>query len=313
MGKWLKRASESRTGQFIAQLLSRYFSHDVGKESAALAYYLLFSLFPFLIFVSSLIGRLRLDYASILGSLSALLPPEILDLLRTYLDYVTATSSDAMLWFGLVFSVYFPMRAANALMRAVRRAYHLPRPRRAWVHTVKVLCYTVFLLLTIALTLVLMTVGERAMEWLGSWLGLPRGFARVWSGLRFVILGTVVFAAVGLLYAMAQDVRRSGRSIVPGALASLAAWMALSAGYSYYVEHFANYSVIYGTLGTVVVLLIWLYLTAAALIMGAEWNDALAAVDRGENSRGTAALRAGNYYKTGRDPAEEKERDGKHI
>ena len=147
MGKWLKRASESRTGQFIAQLLSRYFSHDVGKESAALAYYLLFSLFPFLIFVSSLIGRLRLDYASILGSLSALLPPEILDLLGTYLDYVTATSSDAMLWFGLVFSVYFPMRAANALMRAVRRAYHLPRPRRAWVHTVKVLCYTVFLLL----------------------------------------------------------------------------------------------------------------------------------------------------------------------
>ena len=79
------------------------------------------------------------------------------------------------------------------------------------------------------------------------------------------------------------------------------------------MEHFANYSVIYGTLGTVVVLLIWLYLTAAALIMGAEWNDALAAVDRGEDSRGTAALRAGNYYKTGRDPAEEKERDGKHI
>ena len=100
---------------------------------------------------------------------------------------------------------------------------------------------------------------------------------------------------------------------MPGALASLAAWMALSAGYSYYVEHFANYSVIYGTLGTVVVLLIWLYLTAAALIMGAEWNDALAAVDRGEDSRGTAALRAENYYKTGRDPAEEKERDEKHI
>ena len=158
-----------------------------------------------------------------------------------------------------------------------------------------------------------MTGGGRGMEGRGGWLGVPRGFARVGSGLRFVIWGTVVFAAVGLLYAMAQDVRRSGRSIVPGALASLAAWMALSAGYSYYVEHFANYSVIYGTLGTVVVLLIWLYLTAAALIMGAEWNDALAAVDRGENSRGTAALRAENYYKTGRDPAEEKERDEKHI
>lgn len=305
MRERLRRAAGSRPGRFIAQLLGRYFDHDVGKESAALAYYLLFSLFPFLIFISSLIGRLRLDYTSLLGGLGALLPPEILELLETYLAYVTATSSDAMLWFGLVFSVYFPMRAANALMRAVRRAYHLPRPRRMWVHTVKVLCYTVFLILTIALTLALMTLGERAMGWLGGWIGLPRGFARVWSGLRFVILGAVVFAAVGLLYAMAQDTHRSGRAIVPGALASLAAWMGLSAAYSYYAENFANYSVIYGTLGAVVVLLIWLDLTAAALIMGAEWNDALAAVDRQDAAEKTK--------RAGRGPAGEKERNERDI
>ena len=94
----------------------------------------------------------------------------------------------------------------------------------------------------------------------------------------------VVFGAVGLLYAMAQDTRQPGRNIVPGVVVSLVAWIALSAGYSFYVENFANYSLIYGTLGTMVVLMIWLYLTATVLIMGAEINDALLTM-REENRR----------------------------
>ena len=102
--------------------------------------------------------------------------------------------------------------------------------------------------------------------------------------LRFPALGVVVFGAVGLLYAMAQDTRQPGRNIVPGVVVSLVAWIALSAGYSFYVENFANYSLIYGTLGTMVVLMIWLYLTATVLIMGAEINDALLTM-REENRR----------------------------
>ena len=94
----------------------------------------------------------------------------------------------------------------------------------------------------------------------------------MWNSLRFVILALLLFATLGILYAMSQDRRQPALYIVPGTLCALVAWMLLSMGFSFYVENFANYSVIYGTLGAVIVLLIWLFLSAATLIMGAEVN-----------------------------------------
>ena len=284
MPKWLKPLAGSRPGRFVAHIVNRYFRHDVDRQSAALAYYLLFAIFPFLIFLSSLLGLLNLDISSIVQALSPLMPAQVLEVTETYLSYVSHTSSTTMLWFGLVFTIYFPMRAANCLMYAVRRAYHLPAPKNRFVYTLKVLLYTMFLLLTIALTLTLTTVGEKVLGFLGGLVTLPDAFVELWIGLRFVVLGVVVFAAVGLLYAMAHDERQRPGKIIPGVVFSLAVWMVLSAAYSFYVENIANYSVIYGTLGTVIVLLIWLYLTAVILIMGAELNDTLLAM-RTENDR----------------------------
>ena len=287
--KWIKPGADSWPGRFVTGCLRRYFYHDVGRQSAALAYYLLFTLFPFLIFLSSLLGLLNLDVSEILGALQPLLPAEVLDVAEAYLEYASRTSSAAMLWFGLIFSIYFPMRAADCLMRAVRRAYHLPRPGNHLVYRFKVLLYTVFLLVTIAVTLALATVSQRMLTFVGRYITLPLVFVELWDLLRFLMLAVVVFGAVGLLYAMAQDSRQPGRNVVPGVITSLAAWMALSAAYSFYVENFANYSLIYGTLGTMVVLMIWLYLTATVLIMGAEINDTLVSL-RGDSQRRTGKM-----------------------
>ena len=287
--KWIKPVADSWPGRFVTGCLRRYFYHDVGRQSAALAYYLLFTLFPFLIFLSSLLGLLNLDVSEILGALQPLLPAEVLDVAEAYLEYASRTSSAAMLWFGLIFSIYFPMRAADCLMRAVRRAYHLPRPGNHLVYRFKVLLYTVFLLVTIAVTLALATVSQRMLTFVGRYITLPLVFVELWDLLRFLMLAVVVFGAVGLLYAMAQDSRQPGRNVVPGVITSLAAWMALSAAYSFYVENFANYSLIYGTLGTMVVLMIWLYLTATVLIMGAEINDTLMSL-RGDSPRRTSKI-----------------------
>ena len=255
--RWFKPVADSWPGRFVTGCLKRYFRHDVGRQSAALAYYLLFTLFPFLIFLSSLLGLLHLDVSEVLRGLQPLLPAEVLDVVEMYLAYAARTSSAAMLWFGLIFSIYFPMRAADCLMRAVRRAYHLPRPTNQLVYRFKVLFYTVFLLVTIAVTLALATMSQRVLAFVGRYIALPDGFIDLWGLLRFPLLAVVVFGAVGLLYAMAQDTRQPGRNVVPGVIASLSAWM------------------IYGTLGTMVVLMIWLYLTATVLIMGAEINDTL--------------------------------------
>ena len=281
MPKWLRPAAESWPGRFLTRIIGRYFLHDVGRQGAALAYYLLFMLFPFLIFVSSLLGLLELDISGIMVSLGPLLPQGVLDVVESYLTYVSETSSAAMLWFGLVFSIYFPMRAADCLMQAVRRAYRLSQPKNQILYMAKVLLYTVFLLVTIALTLAMATVGRAALEFVSRFVVVPEAFIDLWSDLRFLALGGVMFAAVGLLYAAAQDSRQPVRNIVPGVLVALIGWMVVSAAFAFYVENFANYSVIYGTLGTVIVLMMWLNLTAVALIMGAEVNGTLLAMREG--------------------------------
>lgn len=266
----------------IYLMTQRYLRHSVGIQSAALAFYLLFMIFPFLIFFSALLGLLRLDVAGILNALEEFLPRDVAGLIGMYLRYVGQNPSPHLLFFGLFFSIYFPMRATNTLMRAVRTAYHLGPPRGTFTHLVRTLLYTVLLIVAVALSLVLITVGERILSYAVENLRLPSFFAEMWNRLRFPAVAAVCFFALFFLYALAQDVRQPWRNIWPGTVASLAAWLGFSWLYAYYVDNIANYSVVYGSIGTVMALLIWLNMSAMVLIMGAELNGTLISLRREE-------------------------------
>lgn len=272
MERSLPRNRFLRGAYLMAQ---RYLRHNVGIQSAALAFYLLFMIFPFLIFVSALLGLLRLDVAGILLALGELLPRGVVDLIEVYLTYVGRNPSPHLLVFGLVFSIYFPMRATNSLMRSVRTAYHLGPPRGPVRHVLKTLLYTVLLIVAITLSLALMTVGERLLGRAVADWGLPSFFAATWARLRFPAVAVVCYFALFFLYALAQDGRQPWRNIWPGTLAALAAWMTVSWLYAFYVDNIANYSLLYGSIGTVIALLIWLNMSSVVLIMGAELNGTI--------------------------------------
>lgn len=272
MRKIIAGMIEQRGIRLALCLIRRCSLHDAAQQGAALAYYLLFSLFPILILVSSIIGQLQLDISGVLEPFVSILPEGVIVLADAYLNYVSEHIGMTMLGFSAIFSVWFPMRATGCLMRAVRRAYDLGMPKSRVRAACKVLFFTVLLLISLLLTFLLVTAGERFMRVLGELLSLPDWFAGLWGILRFAALGTVIFAALSVLYAVAQDGRRPLRMILPGSAAATFAWIVLSLGYSFYAENLSNYSVIYGALGAVMVLLIWLYLTSLTLIAGAEFN-----------------------------------------
>ena len=271
-----------RGGYLMTQ---RYLRHNVGNQSAALAFYLLFMLFPLLIFISALLGLLQLDVAAIERALRELLPTEVVELIVAYLSHVGANPSPRLMIFGLIFSIYFPMRATNSLMRSVRTAYHLGPPRGAVKHTLKTLFYAVVLIVSIALTLTVLTVGERLLDYAVLHFRLPAFVAETWIRLRFPVTAVAGFFTLYFLYALAQDHRRPWRDLWPGTLAALGAWMLLSLLYSLYVDKIAHYSTLYGSIGTVIVLLIWLYLGSVTLIMGAELNGTLISLRRDAEAR----------------------------
>lgn len=265
----------------IHMLLRRYFDHRVGHNSAALTYYLIFALFPLLSFLSNLVGIFALDVEGFLLSFAGIIPAEVLEIVLGYLRYVSANSSRALLSFSLVFSVWFPFRAANALLFSVRKAYGMEKPDRFFLYQCKVLVVTAALLLLIPLTLLLVIVGEKVLVFTSSFLYISTRFIALWGSLRFFILAAAVLLAIAVLYAIGQG-RRSLRNIWPGVLLALTAWMALSLLFSLYVENLGRYSLLYGSIGAIIVLLLWLYLTATLLIMGAEFNSVLMELKKGQ-------------------------------
>lgn len=278
MEKWVQRLRRKYPCfpvYFVTELVSRYQQHDISHRSAAMAYYLLFSIFPLLIFLSSLLGLFNISTKAAMETLSTILPDSVVEICVTYLTYISGETSTVLLWFSLVFSIYFPARAALCLMEGVRLAYGLPQSNNTVLSYVRVGIFTVALILTMSISLVVITFGERLLLYLAGDTQLARFIIALWSSLRFLLLGFLLFATLCVLYALSQDHRPGLGEVFPGALLSLGAFLVISVGFSYYVENFGNYSIIYGTLGAVIVLMIWLSVSAATLVLGAECNGAV--------------------------------------
>ena len=262
-------------GRLAGDMLRRYYVHDVARDSAALTYYLLFALFPLLIFVSTLLGILELDIDSITAGLAPLLPADVVGVVRSYLEYVAANQSRQLLWFSLVFSIWFPMRSTGCLMHSLRKAFGRSAPENILLGQLHTLLFTIWMIFVIGLTLALVVVGRRALYFLSGFLPLSETFISVWGYLRFIILGLVMAISLGILYQLALGQRRPLREVLPGVGSSLAAWLLLSMAFSYYVENMARYAQLYGSIATIVVVLLWLYMSGQVLILGAELSASL--------------------------------------
>ena len=262
-------------GRLAGDMIRRYYVHDVARDSAALTYYLLFAIFPLLIFVSTLLGVLELDIASITAVLAPILPSDVVDIIRTYLEYVAANPSRQLLWFSLVFSIWFPMRSTGCLMHSLRKAFGRSAPENILLGQLRTLLFTIWMIFVIGLTLALVVVGRRALYFLSGFLPLSETFISVWGYLRFIILGLVMAISLGILYQLALGQRRPLREVLPGVGSSLAAWLLLSMAFSYYVENMARYAQLYGSIATIVVVLLWLYMSGQVLILGAELSASL--------------------------------------
>lgn len=257
-------------GQVCSELAQRFFAHDVGRDSAALAYYLLFALFPLMILASLVIGALKVDISSFVGDLRQFTPEDVSSVIGGYLEYVVGNHNRYLLVFSLIFSIWFPMRATNTLTHSVRKAFGRLAPENKLKNVMFVCLYSLLLIVTISVAIVLTVVGRHAMEFLAHFFHLTALFINVWAYLRFVLLFVVMALAIGALYIQAMGERRPLWEIIPGVITSLVLWMVLSIAFAYYVGHVAHYAVLYGSIATAIVVLLWLFMSAMSLILGAE-------------------------------------------
>lgn len=249
------------------EMVRRYFADEVSKSSAELSFFMLFSLFPLVMFISAAMGKVRISQQS-LEMLSAFLPREVMDIIDAYLTYVSTMPSGVPFYLGLTLGVYLFARAINSLLRSVNRIYRQPGRMGVWRFVASIL-FSVGFLITIILALVLVVAGRVINRFLLSHLPVLAEFEQLFNWLRYCVPLAFMFLILVLLYYIVPNRHIPLRYVLPGALFTMACWMGASLLFSYYVTNVNRYSLLYGSLGAIMILMLWLYVMGIILLMGA--------------------------------------------
>lgn len=273
--------------RFLREMVTRYFAHDIPKSSAALAFYMLFSFFPLLIFINSLAAVLGAQDVLRSVTEAGLLPHGIATLIDAYLDHLSSFNSYSMMFTGLFFSLYFFSRAVNSMIVFMNRARRMPRHRPIYIRLAISLFFTVSMLVAFALILILLVAGRSIIS---AFPDIISPTAKILIGTcRYVFAGALLLAVLLLLYYLAPERRVSPVRALPGAFFAVAAELLLSYVVSIYVDHSSRYSLLYGSLAAVMLLMLWLYMSASVLLLGGELNDLLLSHSKKNASVGSEA------------------------
>lgn len=254
------------------------FSHDdMSTYASALAYQVLFSIFPFLIFLVALLGFFDLSqfFDWLLTRAEVVLPEQAMEPVVKVIHELRQPQGGLMS-FGAVVALWTASAAVRALMNALNRAYDVRETRPAWKLVPLSVVYTIGLAAMLATAAALFAIGPGAMQWLAHWFGLEQLVVVVWTWLRWPVVLIIFSMAVAIVYYVGPNVKQDFSLISPGAILSVVVWLLATVAFDFYLGHFADYSATYGSIGTIVVLLLYFYITASVLLFGAEINAAIA-------------------------------------
>ncbi|OEH91328.1 YihY/virulence factor BrkB family protein [Bacillus solimangrovi] len=257
----------------IGKELYYRFQHDeVPGLAAQLAYFFLLSLFPFLIFLITLIGYLPLSQEDVLGTISQYAPGETMDLIESTLVNIVNERNGGLLSFGVIATIWTASNGINSIMRALNRAYDVVENRSYIVSRAIAIFLTFAMIFVIIVSLLLPVFGKAIGTFIFSSFGLSSKFLTVWNASRWILsFGIMVIIFVCLYYA-APNKKLSLREVWVGALFATLGWQLVSLAFSYYVDNFGNFSATYGSLGGIIILMIWFYLSGFIIILGGEIN-----------------------------------------
>jgi len=278
-GRWRHRMRRRwRQTRWLTVIVARELMRtSVFDVAAGLAFWSMMSLVPLLITVAALLSLIRLPglLPQLLGVMALLVPGDSLAMVEKMIGNLLEPHR-GMLSFGILSYIWSTTSGFTALIVALNVAYDVTKPR-SWLRDrlqALILASTSGGLLTVSLLALL--AGPHFGHLLGEILPIPGGFERMWPAIRIATVFIAFVVAMELVYFLAPNRRQRFTSTLPGAIVAIALWFVGSAGLGFYLDHLANFSRLYGGMGAVIGLMFWIYLTALAILIGAEVNAELA-------------------------------------
>ncbi len=242
--------------------------------AAQLSYYFFLALFPALLFLVALISFFPVENLmdTILGTLGRVAPGEVLSIVQDQILKVAHDEAGGLLTFGMLGTIWSSSAGLTAIIDSLNQAYDIQEGRPWWKVRLVALGLTMALALFIIVSTVLVVAGPVLAEQVAQWFHLGAAFTTTWTIVQWPVVFCLVGSAIALIYYYAPDAEQNWIWISPGSILATLLWMGVSLGFRFYVTNFGAYNATYGTLGGVIVLLLWLYVSALAVLVGAELN-----------------------------------------
>ncbi|MEY2195170.1 YihY/virulence factor BrkB family protein [Neobacillus sp. BF23-41] len=245
---------------------------DLPGLSAQLAYYFLLSLFPLLIVLFTLLPYIPIPHQDMLGIVRDFAPVDAMDLIEKNVHDIMNHRNGGLLSFGIIGTIWSSSNGINAIVKAFNKAYNVKESRSFIVSRGMAILLTFGMIFVLILAIVLPVFGREIGVFLFSQMGYTTEFIKVWDTLSWLVSAIILFLIFTGLYWIAPNVKIKCRSAFPGAAFATVGWIISSIGLTFYVGNISNYSLTYGSIGAIIVLMIWLYISAFIIILGGEIN-----------------------------------------
>jgi membrane protein len=242
-------------------------------RAAELAYFFLLALFPMLIFLLSVFSFMPSLQDALLDWLDKVMPREARRLVASWVENVAGARSGGLLSLGLLGSLWAASNGIGAAIDALNTAYNVEEGRPFWKSRLMAIGLTIALSVFFVSGQVLIMFGDWLAKWLAAWIGFGGTPTALWRYVDYLIGLLLLTIGVGLIYHFAPNVKWKWRLVTPGAVFAVTASLLASILFSLYLRIAPSYSATYGSLGAVIVLMLWLYLLGLALFLGGEINS----------------------------------------
>lgn len=286
--RWVWSLGGLRVRDLATRVWTAFDRNDDFGRAAQLAYYFILSLFPLLIVLSSLLGMAFASdlmlYERLLNYLATVMPPSAYDLVRTVITDITTGASGGKLSLGLIVTLWTASLGMEALIQGLNVAYEIREFRAWWRRRLLAIFLTLLLTFIASTSVTLIFWGDQIRDWLAGRWGFGWWFLMGWSVLQWLYVAVVALLALNIVYVFGPNLKQQRwQAIMPGSVVALFIWLAASTGFKIYLQYFDSYAKTYGSLGAIIVLLIWLYLSALCILAGGEVNSQIlqAAARRG--------------------------------
>ena len=257
------------------ELWRRIQEDDIGALGAQLSYSFLFAFFPFLIFAMTLIGCTSIKSEEVLLGLRSIVPLEVYKLTEITVKEVVDNKNLKLLSFGIITAIWIASNGFLAVIKGLNKAYDVKEKRGKIKVQVIALSCTIILACIIVLAFILIIFGEINGSLILKYFGVGLFFRNVWNYFRYILIILIMVFVFASIYHFIPCRKLSWKEVIPGSVFTSVGWIICSEVFSYYVNNFSNYSMLYGSIGAVIILMTWLFLTSILLLVGGEINATL--------------------------------------